>query len=152
MHHFVLRILAGTGLLVAVVGCHPDESTPPQSTNSPSTPDGEDPRGADQSDRAAVTLTPAAAEMIRQVQAAKGGTYVRVGVTNSGPTGFQYALGMEEESHGDDLVIESEGITLLVDKKSALYLEGSTIDFLEENGQRGFKFDNPNAVAPNPVP
>lgn len=149
MHHFFLRILAVTGLLMAIVGCNRVESISPQSSNSPSSPDSEDPRGADQRDRAVVTLTLAAADMIRQVQAAEGGKYVRVGVINSGPTGFQYSMKMEEEIHDDDLVIKSEGINLLVDKKSALYLERSTIDFLEENGERGFKFNNPNAVTPS---
>ena len=148
MHHVAVRLLAGAGLLVAVLGCDRAESVLPSATIPPAAVKSGALRGDDQTDSALVTLTPAAAEMVRQVQAAEGGKYVRVGVVNSGPTGFQYSMKMEEESPGGDHVVESHGITLLVDKVSALYLEGSTIDFLEENGERGFKFNNPNAVTP----
>ena len=148
MQHLAIRFLTGTGLFWAVLGCNRVESVSPPATSSSAASESGKPRGIGQNERIVVALTPAAAEMIRQVQAAEGGKYVRVGVINSGPTGFQYSMKMEEESPGGDHIIESEGITLLVDKKSALYLEGLTIDFLEENGQRGFKFNNPNAVTP----
>ena len=149
MQNVSYRLLAEIVVLpLAIVGCNRVESVSSPATNPPVAGQSEEARADSQNGSALVRLTPAAADMIRQVQAADGGKYVRVGVVNSGPTGFQYAMKMEEESPSGDHVVESEGITLLVDKKSALYLDGLTIDFLEENGERGFKFNNPNAVTP----
>jgi len=147
MQHVSFSVLAGIVMLWSILGCNRVESVTPPATNPAAAAESEEARGGNRNASALVTLTPAAADMIRQVQAAEGGKYVRVGVINSGPTGFQYSMKMEEENPGGDHVVESEGITLLVDRKSALYLGGSTIDFLEENGERGFKF-NSNAVTP----
>lgn len=141
-------LLAGIVMLWSSLGCNRAESVTPPATNPAAATESEVARSGNQIASTLVTLTPAAADMIRQVQAAEGGKYVRVGVINSGPTGFQYSMKMEEEKPGGDHVVESEGITLLVDRKSALHLDGLTIDFLTENGQRGFKFNNPNAVTP----
>jgi iron-sulfur cluster assembly protein len=95
-----------------------------------------------------VSLTPAAADMIRQVQKQEGYDFVRAGVKQDGPTGFLYDLGFSVEPDADkDFLSESQGIRIVVDKRSAIYLDGATIDFTtDEQGQRGFKFHNPNAV------
>ena len=52
---------------------------------------------------------------------------------------------MEKEPEPDDKVIEIKGVKLFVDKKSYLFLIGTTIDFVSEMMQMGFKFINPNA-------
>lgn len=95
-----------------------------------------------------VILTPAAGEMIKEVQKQQGYDFVRAGVEKGGPTGFIYDLGFAEApNHESDYLGESQGIRIVVDRADSIYLEGATIDFItDENGQRGFKFDNPNAV------
>ena len=73
--------------------------------------------------------------------------FVRVSVQGGGCSGFMYGLGFLEAGDvtSDDLVEEFDGVKLVVDKKSLLYLDGTTIDWVEDINQRGFKFVNPNA-------
>lgn len=75
-------------------------------------------------------------------------TLVRVSVQGGGCSGFMYGLGFigqEEVNKEEDLIEEFDGLKVVVDKKSLLYLDGTTIDWVEDLNQRGFKFDNPNA-------
>jgi iron-sulfur cluster assembly protein len=75
-------------------------------------------------------------------------TFVRVSVQGGGCSGFMYGLGFVSEEDikpEEDLIEDFNGIKLVVDKKSILYLDGVTIDWVEDLSQRGFKFDNPNA-------
>lgn len=72
---------------------------------------------------------------------------VRVSVQGGGCSGFMYGLGFvaqEDVKEGEDIVEQFDGVKLVVDKKSLLYLDGTTIDWIEDSNQRGFKFDNPN--------
>lgn len=73
---------------------------------------------------------------------------VRVSVEGGGCSGFMYGLGFVdvlEVDPANDIVEEYEGLKLVVDKKSLLFLDGTTIDWVEDLNQRGFKFNNPNA-------
>lgn len=73
---------------------------------------------------------------------------VRVSVQGGGCSGFMYGLGFVEQNEinsEEDVIEEFNGVKLVVDKKSLLYLDGTTIDWVEDLNQRGFKFDNPNA-------
>ena len=73
---------------------------------------------------------------------------VRVSVEAGGCSGFMYGLGFVEKTDvvSDQDFVESFGeINVVVDKKSLLFLDGTTIDWIEDLNQRGFKFDNPNA-------
>lgn len=75
-------------------------------------------------------------------------TLVRVSVQGGGCSGFMYGLGFvgkEEVNTTEDIIEEFDGVKLVVDKKSLLYLDGTTIDWVEDLNQRGFKFVNPNA-------
>lgn len=75
------------------------------------------------------------------------GMCLRIGVAGGGCSGFQYALGFDEKvDEVNDIVSEQHGIKVLVDKKSDLFLDGTTIDFYEGLEKRGFTFENPNAV------
>lgn len=72
---------------------------------------------------------------------------LRVGVAGGGCSGFQYSLGFDNQC--DDKVdskYEYSGVTVVVDKKSALYLDGTTVDFYDGLEKRGFTFENPNAT------
>src|SRR5258708_15711388 len=71
---------------------------------------------------------------------------IRVGVRGGGCSGFEYALAFDEQRAGDS-VFEDKGIRLLVDTQSLPYVEGSTIDFVDDLQGAGFKVDNPNVVA-----
>ena len=72
---------------------------------------------------------------------------VRVSVQGGGCSGFMYGLGFvsPDEVGPTDIVEDYDRLKIAVDKKSALYLDGTTIDWMDDLSQRGFKFDNPNA-------
>lgn len=98
----------------------------------------------------AVTITEKAAGEIRRVITEKSmpeSTVLRIGIAAGGCSGFQYKLGFDDKSDREkDLVTQQHGIQVAVDKKSALYLDGTTIDFYDGLERRGFTFDNPNAM------
>ena len=98
----------------------------------------------------AVTITEKAASEIKRViegQSMPETTCLRIGVAGGGCSGFQYSLGFDEQSDkSKDHVSDQHGISVAVDKKSFLYLDGTTIDFHEGLDKRGFTFNNPNAV------
>ena len=76
------------------------------------------------------------------------GTLVRVSVQGGGCSGFMYGLGFighDDVIEEQDFVEDYDGLKIVVDKKSLLYLDGTTIDWVDDLNQRGFKFDNPNA-------
>jgi iron-sulfur cluster assembly protein len=75
-------------------------------------------------------------------------TRLRVGVKGGGCSGFTYMLDLTEEPVGEmDEELESQGIKIVVDQKSLLYLQGAEIDFKDEIMGRGFVFKNPNATS-----
>lgn len=71
---------------------------------------------------------------------------LRVGVKGGGCSGFSYLLDLTESQKETDEVFEQHGIKVIVDPKSLLYLNGTTIDFKDEIMGRGFVFQNPNAT------
>ena len=74
-----------------------------------------------------------------------GGDFVRVGVESGGCSGLSYKLGFDNEKKIDDELIKDNGISLLVNKKSFLYLVGTTLEFSDGLNGKGFVFNNPNA-------
>ena len=73
------------------------------------------------------------------------GSYLRVSVRGGGCSGMSYHLNFVQKQDAHDEVVEFEGARVLVDPKSALYLQGTTLDFVEALTGGGFKFINPNA-------
>ncbi len=71
---------------------------------------------------------------------------LRVGVRGGGCSGFQYQLAFDEQRESD-IVFESHGLKLLVDRESLQFVSGSTIDYEESLQGAGFKVNNPNVVA-----
>ena len=72
---------------------------------------------------------------------------LRVGVKGGGCSGFEYQLEFDDKVNEDaDMLVEMHGVRVAVDKKSALFLEGTEIDFHESLDKRGFVFNNPNAT------
>ncbi len=91
----------------------------------------------------------AANEVKRIIEDQKLGeeTVLRIGVTGGGCSGFSYSLGFDKDyDEKVDAKYECHGVEVVVDKKSSLYLDGTTVDFYEGIEKRGFTFDNPNAV------
>jgi iron-sulfur cluster insertion protein len=72
---------------------------------------------------------------------------LRVYVTGGGCSGFQYSFAFDDQVAEDDLALEKEGVTLLVDAMSYQYLAGATIDYQEGLEGARFVISNPNATA-----
>lgn len=72
---------------------------------------------------------------------------LRVYVTGGGCSGFQYSFAFDDQVAEDDLALEKEGVTLLVDAMSYQYLVGATIDYQEGLEGSRFVITNPNATA-----
>jgi len=70
---------------------------------------------------------------------------IRVSVKGGGCSGLMYDLGFDSEIKPADQVFEDKGVKILVDKKSLLYLLGTTLDFSDGLNGKGFQFINPNA-------
>lgn len=71
---------------------------------------------------------------------------LRVGVMGSACSGLQYVIRLEDSPASDDQIIACQGLSLFVDIDSVSQLEGVRVDFVEEDGRRGFTFDNPNVA------
>lgn len=98
----------------------------------------------------AVQLTEKAATEVKRIleeNKMEEGTVLRVGVAGGGCSGFSYSLGFDQQyDENVDSRYEFHGVPVVVDKKSALFLDGTTVDFYDGIEKRGFTFDNPNAV------
>ena len=96
-----------------------------------------------------IALTETAAKEMKNIikdQGLSEQAALRVGVKGGGCSGFSYVLDLTEDSGDTDEVMESQGIRLVADRKSYLYLNGTEIDFKDEVMGRGFVFKNPNAT------
>jgi iron-sulfur cluster assembly protein len=94
-----------------------------------------------------VTVTEKAAGEIKRVLAEQklDGQVLRIAVSGGGCSGFQYKLGFDADADATkDHVSEQHGLKVAVDKKSDLYLDGTTVDFYDGLERRGFTFNNPN--------
>lgn len=95
-----------------------------------------------------IQLTEAAATVVKNIIAEEKNPHLvlRVGVKGGGCSGFEYHLAFESNREEWDELFESNGVKILVDTKSLLYLNGTTIDYLNTLTGGGFKFNNPNAT------
>ena len=71
--------------------------------------------------------------------------YIRVGVKSGGCSGLEYMLKFDNEKTDSDQIFEDNGIKIIVDKKSILYLAGTTLEYSGGLNGKGFIFNNPNA-------
>lgn len=74
------------------------------------------------------------------------GQALRIAVTGGGCSGFQYALGFDNEQHPDDIVLEQGGVRVFIDETSAEYLKGAVVDFQDGLQGKGFAIENPNST------
>ena len=95
-----------------------------------------------------VGLTVAAAKQVNRVLAHEAaGSVLRIAVDGGGCSGFQYAFQIVPTAATEDLVIERDGATVVVDPVSLEYMRGSKIDYVDDLIGQAFKIDNPNATA-----
>ncbi len=92
-----------------------------------------------------ITVTAPAAERVRKFLSNRGkGVGVRLGVKTSGCSGMAYVLEFVDELEATDVVFEDNGVKVIVDRKSLLYLDGTELDYGKDGLNEGFRFNNPN--------
>ena len=95
-----------------------------------------------------IDVTTAAAEQINRLLSDDGKNEspgLRMKVIGGGCSGLQYQLSFDDEVREIDTEIEFGGVRVIVDEKSALYLVGTRLDFVDSLQESGFKIENPNA-------
>ena len=94
----------------------------------------------------AITVTDAAAQRANAFLQNRGhGLGLRLGVKTTGCSGLAYVLEFVDELNEDDTVFEDNGVKVIIDGKSLVYLDGTQLDFAKEGLNEGFQFNNPNA-------
>jgi iron-sulfur cluster assembly accessory protein len=96
-----------------------------------------------------LSVTPAAAEVIRNLLQQRNipNHSLRVFVSGGGCSGMQYGMAFEESPKEFDKVVAMDGVSLIVDSTSLMYLQGATIDYVDSLMGGGFRIENPNAVS-----
>jgi iron-sulfur cluster assembly protein len=95
-----------------------------------------------------ITVTASAASRIRDMISKSGsGVGLRVGVTESGCSGYKYALDYAEAIAADDTVIERDEAKVVIDQKSLGIIGDTEVDYVKDGLNQSFKFNNPNAVS-----
>ena len=95
-----------------------------------------------------VTVTESAAQQIKRLLDQEGklaSHALRLKVVGGGCSGLQYQLAFDDQLRENDAEVEASGVRLVVDEKSALYLVGTTLDYVDTLMESGFKIQNPNA-------
>lgn len=98
-------------------------------------------------DERLVKLTPSAAHKVSSLLTKQGrpGGVLRVAVIGGGCSGLQYKMDLQDAPANRDFLVESAGVKVVVDPKSALYVTGSELDYVDAL-DGGFKVHNPNAA------
>lgn len=98
-------------------------------------------------EKAPLEVTESAAARIKFLREKQGNPALklRLGVSGGGCSGFQYVFGFEEKAEDGDLVVEKDGVEVLIDDMSLLYILGAELDFVESLAGAAFQVRNPNA-------
>jgi len=99
-------------------------------------------------DERLVKLTANAAQKVSSLLTKQGrpNGVLRVAVVGGGCSGLQYKMDLQDNPANRDILVESAGVRVVVDPKSALYVTGSELDYVEALQEGGFKVKNPNAA------
>src|SRR5437870_5055075 len=99
-------------------------------------------------DERLIKLTPSAATKVTSLLNKQGrpNGVLRVAVVGGGCSGLQYKMDLQDAPAARDILVQSSGITVVVDPKSALYVTGSELDYIDALTEGGFKVKNPNAA------
>lgn len=96
-----------------------------------------------------ITVTEKATKRIADLKAEQGHTpehFLRVGVNSGGCSGLSYELDFDNQPKDGDQVFEHNGVKVVCDVRSMLYLFGTELDFSDGLNGKGFTFNNPNAT------
>jgi iron-sulfur cluster assembly protein len=96
-----------------------------------------------------VTLSERAASEVKGLleQQQKPDAMLRVFVAGGGCSGFQYGMSLEEEASEGDQTFDVSGVKVIIDPRSAMYMDGAEIDYVDSMMGGGFKIDNPQAAS-----
>ena len=97
----------------------------------------------------AIELTECAAQEVKRIFQQEGlseDVYLRLAVKGGGCSGFNYVLDVAKKMDEGDELFETNGVKVVCDQKSYLYLNGTTVDFKDKLMERGFVFNNPIAT------
>ena len=99
-------------------------------------------------DERLIRVTPSASEKISSLLKKQGRALgvLRVAVVGGGCSGLQYKLDLQDSPANRDIVVDTSGVRVVVDPKSALYVTGSELDYVDALQDGGFKVKNPNAA------
>lgn len=99
-------------------------------------------------DERLVKVTDSAAQKVASLLAKQGrpGGVLRIAVIGGGCSGLQYKMDLQDGPANRDILVESNGVKIVVDTKSALYVTGSELDYIDALQGGGFKVKNPNAA------
>ncbi len=95
-----------------------------------------------------IDVTEAASSQIHRLLDSEGKVEshgLRMKVIGGGCSGLQYQLAFDDDVRENDTEIDAKGVRVIVDEKSALYLAGSSLDYVDTLMESGFKIENPNA-------
>jgi len=103
------------------------------------------PHAVPDGDAGGIVLTPAAVAYVKQARAREGkeGQILRIGVKAGGCSGYHYVMVFTGSSRPGDLVLEYDGLTVVVDPRSLAILEGTTVDYQRGLLGSGIQFQNP---------
>jgi iron-sulfur cluster assembly accessory protein len=93
-----------------------------------------------------IELTDTAAGKVKEIMAQQNPapTALRVAVVGGGCSGFSYHMAFDNQENPSDNIYQFDGVKVLIDQMSEMYLEGVQIDYIETLEGAGFKFNNPN--------
>lgn len=101
--------------------------------------------GADEKD--VIYVTDNAFEQIKQVRVSNNVPdeyFLRMGAQSGGCSGFHYIIGFDSDVSDMDKEIEIDDVKMVIDRKSLFYLQGVTLDYMDDANGKGFVFNNPN--------
>ena len=97
---------------------------------------------------ATISLSPAAAARVAAIAAKQNKPAIlRLAVEGGGCSGFQYRFGLADNTDAEDVLVQTDGVRLVVDPVSLDLVAGCVVDYVESLGGAAFKVENPNAVA-----
>ncbi len=95
----------------------------------------------------AISLTDSAADRVRTYLDTRGkGVGLRLGITQTGCSGYSYVINYADEVAPDDVVFEDKGVTVVVDPEALPLIDGTEVDFVKNGLNEAFSFRNPNVT------
>jgi iron-sulfur cluster assembly protein len=96
-----------------------------------------------------ILLTPSAVSAVRELLSKRNltGYALRVFISGGGCSGFQYGMALDANIRDEDHKMEYDDVKVVVDEVSMKYLNGATVDYVDELMGSGFKIENPNAIS-----